>query len=375
MAGGLAELELVDSQGNLVEAREIDYNGQPTGYTADPQEIINYVEAHDNETLFDIIQLKAPVTATMADRVRMQNLGMSIVALGQGIPFFHAGVDLLRSKSLDRNSYNSGDWFNKLDFNAHDNNWGVGLPPAPDNQSNWPIMAPLLADSDLDPTPVDIQKALFHFREVLRIRKSSLLFRLRTGEEIEERLRFHNTGPDQIPGLIVMTVDDPTGEVDHQVRRIAVLLNASKEPRSFQLPVSPGVPCSGFKLHPVQVSSVDLVVRASTFDAATCTFTVPGRTASVFWERRPVDDQLYLLGREADALVASGVLNPGQGRSLTAKLENARRHVRAGRTTPAANVLNAFIDEVRELQADGTLTAEQAEALIEAAEAAISDLG
>ena len=374
LAGNLADYRFVDRNGNLVTGAQVDYNGQPAGYTEDPQEAISYIEAHDNETLFDTIQLKAAASATMEDRVRMQNLGMSIVALGQGIPFFHAGVDLLRSKSLDRNSYNSGDWFNKLDFTAHDNNWGAGLPPAPDNQSNWPIMAPLLADPGLDPTPVDIQKALFHFREVLRIRKSSLLFRLRTGEEIEERLRFHNTGPDQIPSLIVMTVDDPTGEVDHQVRRIAVLLNASKEPRSFQLPASPGVSCSAFKLHPVQVSSVDLVARASTFDAATCTFTVPSRTASVFWERRPVDDQLYLLGREVDALVASGVLNPGQGRSLTTKLENARRHVRAGRTTPAANVLNAFIEEVRDLQAGGTLTAEQAEALIEAAEAAIADL-
>ena len=51
-------------------------------------------------------------------------------ALGQGIPFFHAGDELLRSKSLDRNSYNSGDWFNKLDFTYQSNNWGVGLPPA-----------------------------------------------------------------------------------------------------------------------------------------------------------------------------------------------------------------------------------------------------
>lgn len=34
----------------------------------------------------------------------------------QGIPFFHAGEELLRSKSLDCDSYNSGDWFNRCDF-------------------------------------------------------------------------------------------------------------------------------------------------------------------------------------------------------------------------------------------------------------------
>ena len=116
----------MDRNGNLVAARQIDYNGQPAGYTADPQEVISYVEAHDNETLFDAIQAQGAPADSLADRVRMQNLGMSLVGFGQGIPFFHAGVELLRSKSLDRNSYNSGDWFNKLDFTYGSNNWGVG---------------------------------------------------------------------------------------------------------------------------------------------------------------------------------------------------------------------------------------------------------
>ncbi len=30
--------------------------------------------------------------------------------VSQGVPFIHAGDDLLRSKSLDRDSYNSGGW-------------------------------------------------------------------------------------------------------------------------------------------------------------------------------------------------------------------------------------------------------------------------
>ena len=64
LAGNLADYPFVDRFGNTVRGqRQVDYNGQPAGYTADPQEIINYVEAHDNETLFDAIQLKAPVGA------------------------------------------------------------------------------------------------------------------------------------------------------------------------------------------------------------------------------------------------------------------------------------------------------------------------
>ena len=46
----------------------------------------------------------------------MNTLSLSTVALSQGVVFWHAGTDLLRSKSLDRNSYDSGDWFNRIDW-------------------------------------------------------------------------------------------------------------------------------------------------------------------------------------------------------------------------------------------------------------------
>jgi pullulanase len=69
----------------------------------------------------------------MADRVRAQNVGLSTVMLGQGVPFLHAGSDLLRSKSLDRDSYNSGDWFNRLDFTyqATTGAWACRWPEEP----------------------------------------------------------------------------------------------------------------------------------------------------------------------------------------------------------------------------------------------------
>ena len=187
LAGTLAGFTFVDRFGNTVRAEDVAYHDQRAGFTADPQEIINYVEAHDNETLFDAIQLKAPVAATMADRVRMQTLGLALVTLGEGVPFIHAGSELLRSKSLDRNSYNSGDWFNRLDFTYQTNNWGVGLPPARDNQGNWPFIRPLLANPALRPTAADIRTASDRFRELLEIRKSSRLFRLRTAAEVEQR--------------------------------------------------------------------------------------------------------------------------------------------------------------------------------------------
>ncbi len=289
LAGALAEYRFVDCTGNLVAARQIDYNGQPAGTTADPREAVNYIEAHDNDTLWDAIQAKASPVASLADRVRMQNLGVSLLGFGQGIPFYHAGVELLRSKSMDRNSYNSGDWFNKLDFTGATNNWGVGLPPASDNQASWPIQGPLLANLALKAGPPHILAAKAHFLETLAIRKSTGLFRLRTAADVETRLRFHNTGPSQIPGLIVMSLADDDGAADRTHSRVVVIFNATSQTRNFNLPDFQDVPLT---LHPLQKASADPVVRASSFNRTLGAFSVPGRTAAVFWANRPASSSI-----------------------------------------------------------------------------------
>ena len=235
LAGNLADYAFEDRTGTVVTGAEVPYGDDeaPAAYTAVPAENIVYVSAHDNETLFDAIQYKAPAEATLADRVRMQGMALDLVMLAQGVPFFHAGSDLLRSKSMDRDSYDSGDWFNRLDFTYASNNWGVGLPVADKNEQNWPIIQPLLANPDLAPTSDHILQASAHFQEMLQIRKSSPLFRLQTAVSIQERLQFHNTGPEQIPGLIVMSLDDTVGEpLDATYDRIVVLFNASPEPQT-----------------------------------------------------------------------------------------------------------------------------------------------
>ncbi len=92
LAGNLADYQFVDRNGNLVKGSEVDYNGSPAGYTKDPQEHIVYVSAHDNETLWDITQFKLRcATRPLADRVRVQNLGIDFTVLSQGVPFLHAG--------------------------------------------------------------------------------------------------------------------------------------------------------------------------------------------------------------------------------------------------------------------------------------------
>ncbi|HEV7672678.1 MAG TPA: pullulanase-type alpha-1,6-glucosidase [Thermoanaerobaculia bacterium] len=288
LAGSLASYSFENAAGVTVAAWEIDSNGQPAGYTAVPRESINYIESHDNETLWDAIQLKAATVVGVAERVRMQNLGIALVGLGQGIPFFHAGVDLLRSKSLDRDSYNSGDWFNKIDWTYATNNWGVGLPPAEKNQGNWPVMRSLLADPALAIRPADIQSAVHQLREVLEIRKSSNLFHLPTAADVAARLHFWNTGPSQIPGVIAMTLTDADGAFDKKYRRIVVIWSARPDAVDLADSSLAGLTLT---LHPVQQSSHDVTVRASTFSPARARFHIPGRTAAVFVETRRGEEE------------------------------------------------------------------------------------
>ncbi|MGH2356869.1 MAG: pullulanase-type alpha-1,6-glucosidase, partial [Candidatus Limnocylindria bacterium] len=282
LTGNLRDYEFVDRFGNAVTGADIDYNGSPAGYTTDPQEAITYVSAHDNETLFDILAYKLPQDTTMADRRRSQIVALSTVALGQGVPFFHAGTDLLRSKSLDRNSYDSGDWFNRLFFDYSSNNFGVGLPRAADNQSAWPIQAPLLADPDLRAGGADITWTTDRFAELLEIRGSSPLFALGDAESIQERVSFPTAGPNQPAGLIVMELSDEVGtDLDPSLRSIVVLINASDTQQTVTLADAAG---GRFRLHDVQEHSGDDVVRKAKFKQRTGTFTVPARTTAVFVE-------------------------------------------------------------------------------------------
>jgi pullulanase-type alpha-1,6-glucosidase len=280
LAANLRDFTFVDSAGQTVRGSQVDYNGQPAGYAADPGETITYVDAHDNETLFDALQLKLPRDTSMADRVRMNTIALATTALAQSPSFWHAGNDLLRSKSLDRNSYDSGDWFNRVDWSGRESTFGSGLPPERDNKDKWPFMQPLLADAALEPGAADIQAAHARAEDLLRIRFSSPLFRLGSAALVQDRVSFPGGGPAQTPGVIVMAIDDRRGhDIDRRLDGVVVVFNASPEPTSQTVASLAG---RRYALHPVQAAGGDPVVKGSTYDAPTGTFTVPARTVGVF---------------------------------------------------------------------------------------------
>ncbi len=280
LTGNLKDYPLVDATGNAVTGGGVDYNGQPAGYTDDPQEAINYVEAHDNQTLFDALTEKLPVATSMADRVRMQTVALSTVSFSQGVAFWHAGGDILRSKSFDGNSYDSGDWFNVLDPSYATNGFGRGLPIAASNSALWPYVQPLLANAALKPSSTDIQTALADSETLLRIRNSTPLFHLGSAARVEQKLSFSGAGPSQTPGVITMRIDDTVGaDADRSLNGLVVVFNAT--PTSTTQTVS-GIAGQAFQLDPIQAAGSDPVVKTASYDASTGSFTVPARTAAVF---------------------------------------------------------------------------------------------
>ncbi|MGK5677676.1 pullulanase-type alpha-1,6-glucosidase [Actinoplanes sp. URMC 104] len=277
LTGNLASYEFVGSSGATVTGAQIDYNGSPAGYTAAPGEAITYVDAHDNEILYDALAFKLPQATTGADRARAQSVALATTVLGQGAGFAAAGSERLRSKSLDRNSFDSGDWFNQIVWDCADGNgFGRGLPPAADNQDKWPYARPLLADPALVPSCADVALADTRYQELLRIRRSSPVFGLPTAAEVRKRLSFPLSGAGETPGVVTMTLDGRG--IDRKWRSVTVVFNGTSAATTQTVPALAG---KAVTLHPVQRS----LAGPASFARATGTFTVPARTAAVFVER------------------------------------------------------------------------------------------
>lgn len=279
LAGNLRDYQLTDHTGAVKLGSELDYNGQQAGYADEPDEVINYVDAHDNETLFDLSVLKLPTDTTMADRVRMNTLSLATVTLSQTPSFWHAGTELLRSKSLDRNSYNSGDWFNRIDWTGQESTFGSGLPRAADNEQKWPVLRPLLENPALKPDAAAMAAAEAAALDLLRVRSDVDLLRLGSAALIEQKVTFPGSGSEQTPGVIVMQIDDLVGpDADRDLDGALVVFNASPEPTSQTVA---GLAGRHFALTSAQARGADPIVKTTTWNAGTGTVTVPARTVAV----------------------------------------------------------------------------------------------
>lgn len=284
LAGTLSDYVLKTSSGTDAETSTLG------GYAQDPADIINYVSKHDNETLWDQFNYVLPADISLEQRVRAQNIGIGIPLMSQGIPFLQMGGDFLRSKSMDRNTYDSGDWFNYVDFTMQTNNWHVGLPLAQDNEGRWEEMQSFIFSPERAASMNEIEFASTVFKEFLSIRSTSPLFRLTSAQDIKDRIGFHNLGARQQQGLIAMSIDDGINtegvvldDLDMNYDALMLVINSGYEEKSIEV-----LTAAGFELHNTLAMSVDPVVRGASFsdtsdeETSKGTFTVPPLTMAVF---------------------------------------------------------------------------------------------
>ncbi|MFE6891266.1 pullulanase-type alpha-1,6-glucosidase [Streptomyces sp. NPDC057694] len=268
LSGNLAGYEFTDTDGKKVKGSGVDYNGAAAGYADAPGDALSYADAHDNESLYDALTYKLPASTSAADRSRMQVLAMATAALSQGPALSQAGTDLLRSKSLDRNSFDSGDWFNAVHWDCRaGNGYGRGLPPAADNDAKWPYAKPLLTSVKV-PDCAAINGTSAAYQDLLKIRTDESAFHLSTAGQVQEQLSFPLSGKDETPGVITARLGD-----------LVVVFNAT--PKAQQQTVK-DLAGTGYRLHPTQAGGSDAVVKSASYEKSSGTFDVPARTVAVF---------------------------------------------------------------------------------------------
>lgn len=158
-----------------------------------PSQSINYVSAHDNLTLYD--KLKQSNRGASKEVLKsMAKLANTLVLTSQGVPFLHAGVEFLRTKQGDHNSYRSSDSINALDWHRKSRN-------------------------------IDVVN---YYKGVIALRKEYDAFRLRTKEDIEKYLTFYDG---ERENRIVYTLKDPKG-----FYTLLVAFNGGSKDQSLPLP-------------------------------------------------------------------------------------------------------------------------------------------
>ena len=91
--------------------------GVGQGWSVTDTMVINYMSAHDNNTLWDKLLLSNPDSSD-EQRRSMNKLGAAIVLISRGSPFWQAGEEMLRTKDGDENSYKSSDAINNIDWSV-----------------------------------------------------------------------------------------------------------------------------------------------------------------------------------------------------------------------------------------------------------------
>ena len=221
MAGALRDYSFTTHKG-VMTGEKINYWGAPAGYTDEPIESINYVSKHDNPIVFDMIMYKSNSDAStegMNKKVRQQAIAVATVLLGQSPAFDAHGSDLLRSKSFENDSYNSGDWVNGIRYmDNEDNGYSLGYTNSSKDADDWTAVA-YARKKNAAAGPELKAKMHDYYLELLNIRRDYKDYiSLGTAKAIQEKVTFPDGGNDT-DGVIVMQIKGD--------KTLTIVINAS----------------------------------------------------------------------------------------------------------------------------------------------------
>lgn len=155
-----------------------------------PQKTINYIECHDNHTLYD--RLVHTMPNAPEDHIQAAHrLGSALVLLSQGVAFLHSGQEIYRTKGGVDNSYNLPIELNRFDWHK-----------ASENQAYIQLV-----------------------KELIALRKQYTLFRIRSTDRIQKRVRVE-----------VLENGVIRYEMIHSENHFTVYLNPSTEKKEINVP-------------------------------------------------------------------------------------------------------------------------------------------
>lgn len=184
----------------IMTSENVKTNGSWSGQ---PGQSINYASCHDNLTLWDKLAI-SNADDSEEDRRKMNKLSSAIVLTSQGVPFFQAGEEMLRSKpsatvegGFEENSYCSPDSTNSLKW---------------DNKAN-------------------VMEVYDYYKGLIAFRKAHGALRMTEAADVQTKLVFMS-GLDE--NVVAYTIEgSPNGET---ADKIAVIFNANKDAVNVPLP-------------------------------------------------------------------------------------------------------------------------------------------
>ena len=217
---------------------------QPTNFEADsPGDVVQYIAAHDNLTLFDIIAQsikkdpsKAENYAEIHRRLRLGNL---MVLTAQGTPFIHSGQEYGRTKQFRDPAYRTPVAEDKVPNKSH------LLRDKDGNPFDYPYFIHDSYDSSDAVNKFDWTKATDgkaypenvksrdYMKGLIALRQSTDVFRLKSLQDIKDRVHLitvpGQNGVEKEDVVIGYQITAPNGDI------YAVFVNADEKAREFNL--------------------------------------------------------------------------------------------------------------------------------------------